>query len=1072
MPWYQKLETGLGHFRSARSFVQIRRSGDTPMEEGLEKRESEVEVINKVAEVISAIKTANHVDKVICALHSIATLLFPLDPSLLSDSIDESYRDQVSNVEVPSAEKRHGWWRAFYRGAAFPTLARFLLLDVASNWLGCFPFSAKKHVYDVFFVHGLVTEVVQILVPFLQLNASDGLDINAVLSNSERSIQFNLMLRRTYSDSNIYYRLLGLCLLENDGVIQLAREFGGHLKSKSVAHERIKIDVSRVAQIVASVPDKARLNCTTSFSSHVFFKQIVVQLLSLAEEREMILLDHVDMDEMGQNGALLFVGEVFSRICRRGSADLLSTELIQKVLRLVKSYLSNNDSITKELLESKPDTVFWLKIMESISDPYTTERISELILHKLATQHANDVQAYWVLWLLFHRVFNLQASVRSMFVDKFLLWKIFPVICLKWILQFAVHECPVGTSLSGHNRSGLLNTVQRLVAVWSKKEFVQTAPMEQHAYITAALGLCLETMSKEELDGMKNANHLILQGVSCRLESPNYLVRRMTSCVALALSKIIDPKNPLYLDDSCRGETIDWEFRFTIPNKGNLTVSNCGEKDVEEANLSTVLGPERDSDSPSNKEKNICVKGKKKLLDFNVLDPDEIIDPAFLNLESDDSEEDDDDNASENSYSSSDSSLQPYDLSDDDLDLKRKFSQLADVVAALRKSDDADGVERAIDVAEKLIRASPDELKHAARDLTRTLVQVRCSDIALEGAEESTEEKRQRALIALAVNCPFESLEMLNKLLYSPNVDVSQRIMILDVMTEAAQELAESKTMKPKHQTSSFISVVSDTRPWFLPSGTGTTGAGSWKEISGTGTFVNWSNSYERELPQKPNQVKKGKTRRWSIRSPAQQNQMEYSHNKFPMYAAAFMLPAMEGYDKKRHGVDLRGRDFIVLGKLIHMLGVCMKSIAMHPEASVLAPLLLNMLRSREVCYHMEAYVRRAVLFAAACVLVSLHPTYVSSALLEGNFEISTGLEWIRTWALDVAESDTDKDCYTLFNDEELTQMAMTCIQLHAEMALQASRALESARSSLKAGPTLPSGSSKVTIKIPYLNGD
>ena len=31
-------------------------------------------------------------------------------------------------VQVPSAEKRHAWWRVFYRGAAFPTLARFLLL--------------------------------------------------------------------------------------------------------------------------------------------------------------------------------------------------------------------------------------------------------------------------------------------------------------------------------------------------------------------------------------------------------------------------------------------------------------------------------------------------------------------------------------------------------------------------------------------------------------------------------------------------------------------------------------------------------------------------------------------------------------------------------------------------------------------------------------------------------------------------------------------------------------------------------------------------------------------------------
>ncbi|XP_027352820.1 telomere length regulation protein TEL2 homolog isoform X2 [Abrus precatorius] len=1009
------------------------------MEEGLEKRELEGAVVSKVAEVISAMKNAKHVDEVICALRSIATLLFPLHPSLFSDSIGESYRDQVLGVKVPSAEERDGLWRAFYRGAAFPTLARFLLLDVASNWLACFPISALKYVYDVFFVRGLVTEVLQILVPFLQQNGSDGLDVNAVLSNSER--------------------LIVLCLLENNGVLQIAREFGGSAsKVRNVIDERIKLDVSRVAQIVASIPDKARMNSLTSLSSHVFFKQIIVQLLSLAEERELILLENIEKDEMDKNGALLFVGEMFSRICRRGSADLLCSELIPRVLKLVNSCLSSsNDSVTKDLLESKSDSVFWLRIIESIRDPYTTERISEQIFHNLATQKANGVQAYWVLWLLFHRIFKLQASVRSMFVDKFLLWKVFPVSCLKWILQFSVLEEPPGTTLAGHNRSGLLNTVHRLVAVWSKKEFVQTVPIEQQACLS------LETMSKEELDGMKDAMPLILQGVSCRLESPDHLVRKMASCVALALSKIIDPKNPLYLDDSCSGETIDWEFEFTVSNKGTLVASNCTDKSVEGTKISPVSGPMRDSDSPSNKERSISVKGKEKFLDFHVLDPDEILDPAALNLESDIDNEDDDDSASENSYSSSDSSLQPYDLSDDDSDLKRKFSQLADVVAALRKSDDADGVERALDVAEKLIRASPDELKHTAKDLTRTLVQVRCSDIALEGAEESTEDKRQRALVALAVTCPFESLDTLNKLLYSPNVDISQRIMILDVMTEAAQELAESKIMKPKHQTSSLISVVSDTRPWFLPSSAGTPGAGSWKQISGTGTLLNWSNIYERELPPKPNQVKKGKTRRWSLRSPAQQNQMEFSQNKFPMYAAAFMLPAMEGYDKKRHGVDLLGRDFIVLGKLIYMLGVCMKSVAMHPEASVLAPSLLDMLRSREVCHHQEAYVRRAVLFAAACVLVALHPAYLSSALLEGNVEISTGLEWIRTWALEVAESDTDRECYT---------MAMTCIQLHAEMALQTSRALESARTSLKAGPALSSDASKVTIKIPYLNGD
>lgn len=93
--------------------------------------------------------------------------------------------------------------------------------------------------------------------------------------------------------------------------------------------------------------------------------------------------------------------------------DLLSSELIPRVLRLVNSCLSSsNSSIAEEVFESKPEATFWLRMMESIRDTYTTERISEQILHELASQCANDVQAYWVLWLFFHRIFKLQASVR------------------------------------------------------------------------------------------------------------------------------------------------------------------------------------------------------------------------------------------------------------------------------------------------------------------------------------------------------------------------------------------------------------------------------------------------------------------------------------------------------------------------------------------------------------------------------------------------------------------------------------------------------------------------------------
>ena len=55
-------------------------------DENSKRRELEGAALEKVGEVISTVKKAKQVDEVICALHSIATLLFPLDPSLLVGS--------------------------------------------------------------------------------------------------------------------------------------------------------------------------------------------------------------------------------------------------------------------------------------------------------------------------------------------------------------------------------------------------------------------------------------------------------------------------------------------------------------------------------------------------------------------------------------------------------------------------------------------------------------------------------------------------------------------------------------------------------------------------------------------------------------------------------------------------------------------------------------------------------------------------------------------------------------------------------------------------------------------------
>ncbi|PON45632.1 hypothetical protein PanWU01x14_257430 [Parasponia andersonii] len=435
------------------------------------KKVVEAQVLDRVGEVISGIKKAKHVDQVICSLHSLAILLFPLDSSLLSGSIDERYRNQILSAKVPSSDERNEWWQAFYRGTGFPAMARVLLREVASNWLACFPISARRHVYDAFLVNGLMTEVVQTLVPCLQPTGTDGLDVQSVRSNTER--------------------LIILCLLENDGVVQMAREFGSSCQTEDSGDEHFKTTVSMVAQVVSSIPDKAQMGAPVSLSSHLFFRQITIQLLSLAEERNLNLVNGgAIFNKSEMDSTFLFVGEIFSRICRRGSADVLVNEIVRRVLRLVQSILSSNDySLVADVIGSNPASQFWLNMMLSIKDSYAVERMSEKFLHELATQRVSDVEAYWILWLLFCRNFAHQASFRAMFVDKFLFWKVFPVCCLRWILHFALLERPPDVNLipKGHTNHNFLETLQHLVSVWSKREFVQSATTEQQICILFSL---------------------------------------------------------------------------------------------------------------------------------------------------------------------------------------------------------------------------------------------------------------------------------------------------------------------------------------------------------------------------------------------------------------------------------------------------------------------------------------------------------------------------------------------------------------------------------------------------------
>ena len=93
--------------------------------------------------------------------------------------------------------------------------------------------------------------------------------------------------------------------------------------------------------------------------------------------------------------------------------DLLLRQVIPQIFTHVHSVLSSNaDVVVTEAFETKAGLWFWFKFMEAIKDPYVVETLSEKLLHQLAAEHVTDLEAYWVLWILFHSIYECQTPFR------------------------------------------------------------------------------------------------------------------------------------------------------------------------------------------------------------------------------------------------------------------------------------------------------------------------------------------------------------------------------------------------------------------------------------------------------------------------------------------------------------------------------------------------------------------------------------------------------------------------------------------------------------------------------------
>ncbi|KAM4715686.1 telomere length regulation protein TEL2 homolog [Anableps anableps] len=311
----------------------------------------------------------------------------------------------------------------------------------------------------------------------------------------------------------------------------------------------------------------------------------------------------------------------------------------------------------------------------------------------------------------------------------------------------------------------------------------------------------------------------------------------------------------------------------------------------------------------------------------------------------------------------SDDELTPYDMSgDQEMSRATPPRYLRDCLEALISSEDSERVELSLRAAESLVRRNVFAAKEISVQMTKVLLHME-DKYSMNGFLAL----RQAAMVAVAAIDPVAVSQYLTTEFYSLNYSLRQRLDILEVLALAAQELS-------KPAADEITASTSAPTPYQ------------------TNEPARWRQEVEKRIQSKTKRISKGSTQPGTKAAP----------NRYAPVAGYFFFPLLRNYDKPGVTFDLLGSDHLVLGRLIHTLGLFMHLAVNAPVAAQMGAALLDFVWA--VRYHADQAVRRGVLFAVCSVLLSMP----SRSLL---VDLGEQLLETRTWLADVAKGDPDADC-------------------------------------------------------------
>lgn len=488
--------------------------------------------------------------------------------------------------------------------------------------------------------------------------------------------------------------------------------------------------------------------------------------------------------------------------------------------------------------------------------------------------------------------------------------------------------------LSGCKRRHLLvETVHTLLDVWGDRSAIKHTTYDQHFYVTCAVVLAFGHLSMEEKQSEKHAIlSKLLVGVQSHLDSPLEKVRCLGMVVAECITLSLEPNGEKLVFEYAEDDGTKLLKSMAKGSQGRLGSGKAGK------------GRE--------KRHNDAEEIEKPKSDINS-------DPQLaINQESIPQKDDDDDD------------LLPYDLDEDD-DTGSKSSSpkfLRDCIEGLVASEDPSKTDASLKSVQKLVCAELDDLEDICVELVKVLLHLED-----RYSTDKFYEIRHNAMVSVTIRCPQQIACYLTEEFFAPNYNLQQRMDMLNVLADAAQQLsAPAEITKTRAVPRKFP----------LPH------ADFTKSLQ---TVPDWQKIVQERID--------GKTKRFS-KGPSHPQPKPVA-NKFAAVAGFFFFPLMKNFDRKVNTLDLLGDDTLVLGRLFYTLGIIMYSARETPIARNMGMALLEFTWALK--YHKEAFVRQALIFAQAMVAVSVPSSTLMSDAHGELFELH---DWLKM----TVQNDTDAD--------------------------------------------------------------